>query len=155
MYYFYEVCDTFEEFKEFFINSGLDFENSYMKNFYNFLRSSFRNRLFRWDDIEEIRMLCVIHLLDAFFIYKNLASAYNYNVDQLTETSTTGRIYGLPGDESSISQENIDKYLTGKTHYSSTPSKVDNLFKLERFNDFYISVRKELAKMFSTFNPLI
>lgn len=151
MYKFNGIVPTYDDFKGFFVNCGLDFTNPNTEFFYVFMKNEFGNRYFRWEDLEEIKTLCALNLRNGFFVFEKILAIEKYNLEKLIAIATSNRVYQLPGSGSEITDENINKHLDGK-QLTLTNNAILNIISQLGNIELFNNVRKHLAKCFNSFS---
>lgn len=147
MYQFIGLLPNYASFRAFFWSANIDYDNPDATLFYNFMRNRFGFRIFRWGDLEEVRLLCVEHLENAFFTFSNLLKISKLELSELLANDTSNRVFQLPGSGSEITEDNINKHLDGKQLTRSSVAKLSIIAELGNTRIFK-GVRDELAQMF-------
>lgn len=151
MYSFNSLVPTKEAFSNFFGQIwGIEYTSPEFNFFFDFMKSEFGNRFFRWNDIEDIKSLCYSIFSNAYYTFKHIFKIESLNLDFLISDTATARGYVLPGDTGNFAPDNIDKYLSAKQLNMSNKSKLDLFEKLGSMN-LLEPVRKKLAKCFVSF----
>lgn len=145
------VFPTFFSWQTQFSNTLVPVNDIDMEKYFNLIYDRYATRYLRWSNESQLVGIMVPLITDTFFKFKNYLIMYNKLYEELYVENSDEYLYGLPGNETEITDANQGKYVKVKGRKQNKHNNLDIIKNLNELSNLMTKTIDDVAKWFLPF----